>query len=558
MQSLFRWQYHSQCTNKRIAIIALLLIVGFSAISIRLCLLAFIYKASVHANSENGSYFVRREITDRNGDLLAINLPTASIFAHPKQISDPEGVAYQLTKAIADLEYTQVLEKLKRNKNFVWLRRDVSPDEQKVIKNLGINGVESIKDYKRFYPYSSILSHVIGYVDRDGNGLAGLERGIESAIKDSNLKDQKIRLSIDMNIQNIVSEELKSAKEQYSAQGGCALVADVLTGEILAFVNEPNFNPHKIDPTNTQSLENKNSMCSYQLGSIFKPIIVAMGLDTGKLDLYDLYDVTELKIGKDKFEDLTPSSGWYTVAKILAKSSNKGISKIALEIGQDTIKEYCKILGLFDTVPHLEIQEKAKPLYHRKDWSNLDIINTSYGYGICLTPLHYVQAMIPLINGGNLMPLTLLKTDHPSMGVKVLQNESTSEKMKILLRLVVRHGTCRRAYVPEQDIGAKTGTANKLVDGKYRKDKVFCSIMAAFPINNPKYIIYAMLDEPQTPPGAKTATAGLTMPPVIKQIVTRMALKYALAVQKDDYAHWDYLLNTPETNFPKEEKNDDN
>jgi cell division protein FtsI (penicillin-binding protein 3) len=555
MKSLFRWQYHPQCTNKRIAIIVLLLLGGFTAIVLRLFLLSFVYKSNNYMVSANGDCCIRREITDRNGDLLAINLPTASIFAHPKQISDPEGVAYQLTKAIPDLEYTQVVEKLKRNKNFVWLRRDVNPEEQKIIKNLGIKGIESIKDYKRFYTYSSILSHAIGYVDRDGKGLAGLERGLEPILKDTNLKDQKIALSIDMNIQSIVSEELKSARQQYSAKAGCALVADVTTGEILAFVNEPNFNPHKIDPTNIESLENRNALCSYQLGSIFKPIVVAIGLDMGKVDLCDLYDVTELQIGKQKFEDLTHSSGWYTVAKILAKSSNKGISKIALEIGQDTVRQYCKLLGFFDTVPHIEIPEKAKPIYHRQNWSNLDLINTSYGYGICLTPLHYVQAMIALINGGNLIPLTLLKADYPPKGVQVLHNESTSEKMQILLRLVVRHGTCRGAYVAGQDVGAKTGTANKLIDGRYDKKRVFCSIVAAFPINKPKYIIYAMLDEPQTPPGAKTATAGLTMPPIIKQIIMRMSTKYALEPQKDDYSKWDYLLNPPETNSISEEKN---
>jgi cell division protein FtsI (penicillin-binding protein 3) len=551
MKSLLSWQNKTKCANKRIVILILFLGLGFVSISIRLFYLAFFYQTNFQSHNENEDTCTRREITDRNGELLAINLPTASIFAHPKQISDPESVAYQLSKALPDMGYAQTLEQLKKDKNFVWLRRDVNPEEQKIIKSLGINGIEAKKDCKRFYPYSSLFSHVIGYVDREGNGLAGIERGIETSIKDKALKNQKITLSLDIQIQNIVSEELRSAKEEFNAKAGCGLVANIKTGEILAFVNEPNFNPHKVDPTDTQALENKNALCVYSLGSIFKPLLFAIGLDTGKIDLLDLYDVTTLKVGNFTFEDLTPSSGWYTAAKILAKSSNKGTSKIALEIGQETMAEYFKKLGLYDSIPNLEIPEKAKPIFHSPDrlWSNLDIITTSYGYGVCLTPLHYVQATISIINGGNMIPLTLLKRDQPPQGTKVFQNESTSEKMKILLRLAVKYGTCRKAYVPGQDIGAKTGTANKLIDGKYHKDKVFCSVMAAFPINDPKYMVYVMLEEPKTAKGQKTATAGLTMTPVIRKIVTRIATKYALPPQNDDYPQWDYLLDTPEKSF---------
>ena len=169
MKSLFRWQYHAQCTKKRIAILILLLGLGFISVSVRLFYLAFFYKTNSQFYKESEFIFTRREITDRNGELLGINLPTASIFAHPKQILDPEGVAHQLSKALPDLEYLPTLELLKKDKNFVWLRRDVNPEEQKIINSLGINGIEAKKDYKRFYPYSSLFSHVIGYVDRDGN-----------------------------------------------------------------------------------------------------------------------------------------------------------------------------------------------------------------------------------------------------------------------------------------------------------------------------------------------------------------------------------------------------
>lgn len=554
MPSLFNWQYAPSHAKKRIAVVIFLLIVGFLIMTIRLFSLAFVYSdKNVRISFTQDKTVFRREITDRNGALLATNLPTASIFAHPKQISDPITAAQQLSQALPDLQYSDLLEQLKQNKNFVWIRRDVSPTEQQIVKSLGINGIDSIKDHKRFYTHSSILSHLIGYVDRDGKGLAGIERGLEDLIQDKNLKDIKIPLSIDINIQNIVNEELKAGRQKFDAKAGSAIVADVKTGEILAFVNEPNFNPHKIDPLDLESLENRNTFCVYELGSIFKPIVVAIALDTGAVDLHDVYDITALKVGKKIITDYAPSSGWYTLAQILAKSSNKGISKIALEIGQETMRKYFEDLGLFDVVPNLEILEKAKPIY-KKHWSNLDICTTAFGYGISMTPMHYIQAMIPLINGGKLLPLTLLKRDQAPEGVKVLQNEATSEKMRILFRLTVKKGICSAAGVPGQDVGGKTGTANKLVDGQYCSTRVRCSIFAAFPMHDPKYAIHLTLDEPQTPPNQKTATAARTVAPIIGQIISRIATKYGMEPQSSSYDQWDYLMQPPELNSDKTEK----
>lgn len=538
--------------NNALANIVVLITIIFVIIISRLFFLALSTTNST-ANIHNNTNIVRKEITDRNYEPLAVNLPVASLFAHPEKINNPRYASKKISNIIKNLDCKTLLPKLESKKKFVWLTHNITPVEQELIETLGITGIGMKYNYKRFYTYGKLLSHIIGYVDIDNYGIAGIERGLDQDIRNIETKVNSINLSIDLRLQNLVSEELNNAKNVFRAHGGCAIVASVKTGEILACVNEPSFDPNCIKPNHiTEELINKNTLALYELGSIFKPIIIAIGIDSNIIDLHDVYDITDLQLGKYNIQDYTYTSGWHTLAQIFAKSSNKGMSKIALEIGEVKIKQYLKKLGLLEEIKNIEIPEKAKPIYPNitKQWLDVTLGSLAYGYSIALTPLHYIQAMLPIVNGGKMLPITFLKnTSNVYHNYKQVLHPNTSEKLKILMRLAVSHGTCAKAYVGNQDVGGKTGTANKVINGKYSKDARISSVIASFPINNPQYIIYAMLDEPK---GNKEtngkATGGYTVAPIVQKIIARIATLYGMEQQHDNYEEWHYLLVPPHQN----------
>lgn len=541
-KDIFSWSYHPASASRRLTFTAVCFVIWFAIVAGRLFQITFISESKTQAQALLSQ---RRQIVDRFGNPLAVNLPIGSLFAYPHKISNPQAVAHSLCQIFDQNSYKATLAKLKSKKHFVWLKREISPQEQELVNALGLNGIESVNGYKRFYPYGNLLSHIIGYVGIDGVGLAGIERGSDKILTTADA--DPLELSIDIYLQNIVAEELKAAKEHFGARAGGAIVADVNTGEILAFVNEPNFDPNKITATDQEALMNQNALGVYELGSIFKPIITAIGLDSGIIDLHDVYDITELKVGKHNVTDFNESAGWYTLARLFAKSSNKGMSQIGLEIGEAKIREYLKDFGLLGAIPHIEIPEKARPIYPIKyPWSNLTVATVSYGYALSISPLHYIQAMIPIVNGGNKLPLTVFKCKSAPEGTRILK-ESTSEKLRILMRLAVSHGTCKLAFVPGQDVGCKTGTANKIIKGKYCKSVVRCSSIGAFPINQPKYLVFVSLDEPKpnTETG-KRVSASLTAAPIIGKIVSRIAARYGLKEQERDYSNWQYLIYGPQ------------
>ncbi|QEK39704.1 peptidoglycan D,D-transpeptidase FtsI family protein [Candidatus Sneabacter namystus] len=546
--SVLFWQYSVALANSRLKKSILITLALTIVVICRLLSLSLSEPITISKSVEETP--IRRELLDRNGIPLAINLPTASLCAYPHRITQPyDIVAKRLIKALPSLEYHSLLAKLQSNKKFVWLKHNITIKDKANIEQAGILGIEAQKNYRRFYTQGSSLSHVIGYVDLYNNGLAGIERGLNAEICNDRLQE-KILLSIDSQLQNIVKEELKLAISTFGAKGANAIIADVNTGEIISFVNEPSFDPYNIDFSNPEALLSKNSIGTYELGSIMKPIIMAIGFDTNTIGLHDVYDVTNLSVSKYKIQDYTQTSGNKSIAQIFAHSSNKGLGKIALEIGQEKIQEYFQKLGLLDAISHVEISEHAKPILPpRSKWSDITLTTVAYGYGISVTPLHYVQAMIPIINGGTKIPLTFLKRTNKISGTKVLQNPLTTEKMKILMSLAATHGSLRAAYIKDLDVGGKTGTANKVVQGKYSKTLRISSVMATFPVHNPKYIVYATLDEPHATAATHGhATGGYTMAPAVKQIIKRMSIKYGIEKQPCSREQWYYLMNPPQNN----------
>ncbi len=510
---------------------------------ISLCFLSIGYKLITVAlsKSEESIHFARAEvhrgeIVDRNGLLLAINLPGASLFANPKQILDQVDAAEKLSKILPSLDKKKLLSEFKSDKSFMWLKRDLTIHEKQLVHNLGIPGIYFEEEEKRVYTYGNLLSHLIGYVGRDNEGLAGLEKSYDKYLSDPN-QQEPLKLTIDARIQAIVNEELDYSIQHFRALAGFAIVVDPNTGEVLACVSKPDFNPHNPTSATADQLFNRYSLGVYEMGSGIKTINVAISLDSEKVTMSDAYDITSLRVANFNVKDTHPSKGYHTVPEIFLHSSNIGMAQMILEVGQDEYKKYLEKFGLFDKLD-IDIPERGHPIVpHSRKWTDLDLSVMSYGYGFAMTPLHFASITSAIVNGGYIYPTHFVKRDEAPVGTKVLK-DSTSEDMKRLLRLVVAKGTGRKAAVEGYVVGGKTGTAEKRKGRHYDHNSRMASFVAITPAHDPKYLVYVMLDQPQaTKETFGFALAGWNAAPLTKNIIERIvALKGLSPYDENDIA----------------------
>lgn len=534
--SLASWDTGSKALVSRLIFLIIFLALGFFAISLKLILVATTTPSNKSTYAK-GDYF-RREIVDRNGILLAINIPGSSAFANPQKMIDIPEAVEKLVKNISGIDKKKLLAELKSAKTFAWIKRDITAKEQQIIHNLGIPGIYFEEEQKRVYTQGHMLSHLIGYAGRDNDGLAGLEKSYNEFLTSKNIPQisdsEPLKLTIDSRVQNIVNEELSSAMAKFRAVGGIAIVADPNTGEIISAVSKPDFNPHNPSGALPDQLFNRYSLGVYELGSIMKTLTLAIGLDTGKIHVHDAYDLTAMRIAKFNVKDYHKEVGWHSVPEIFLHSSNIGMAQIILEIGKSDFHKYIERLGLTEKLA-LEIPEKATPLVPKYDnWTDLSMATMSYGYAISISPMHFMNAALPIVNGGSAYQLHFVKKTEPVVGTKVLK-ETTSNDMHKLLRLVVSKGTGKNGEVKGYFVGAKTGTANKREGRRYVENKRTSSFFSIAPADNPKYAIFIMLDEPK--PTKETfgfATAGWTAAPVAKNILSRMVTLYGLSPYTGD------------------------
>lgn len=559
VNSFFSWDYSAQSAIFRIWLVMLFIGFGYSLLIFRLIDISLSDEDSLYKRSFVGYHkFIRdrREIVDRNNTLLAVNLSTASLYANPKKMIDPVEATSLLTKVIPGIDQNSLLRDLKSDKNFVWVKRDLTPKEQYGVHNLGIPGFYFQQDQRRVYTYSNLMSHILGYVGRDGHGLAGIESYFDKKLLNVDIQSSPsqnpLELAIDIRVQNIVSEELEYTIKKFSAKGGVGIIADANNGEIIAMVSKPDFDPHNPAKASADELFNKATLGVYEVGSVFKAITIAIGFDSKKLQINDLYNLSApIKISKYSFKDFHPRPGWRTVAEIFMYSSNIGVVQIVLELGKEIFKKYLKNLGFMNQVD-IELPERGTPLLPpNKLWGDINTATMSYGNGLSVSPLHMVQAMIPVVNGGYMHKLSLIKKNgyNKSESIKVL-DEGTSFLINKLLRLTVTKGTGKMAEVKGYIPGGKTGTANKPQGGKYSKNSRLSSFLGAFPMVNPKYVFYIMIDDPK---GIKEtygyATAGYTAAPTAGNIISRIGTLYGIDPIDDNdpeinnILHVDYSLD---------------
>jgi cell division protein FtsI (penicillin-binding protein 3) len=497
-----------------------------------LCFLSIGFKLITVAlsSSEENIHFARTkihrgEIVDRNGLSVAINLPGSSLFANPQKIIDPVEAADKLSKILPSIDKKKLLTEFKTNKSFMWIKRDLTINEKQLVHNLGIPGIYFEEEEKRVYTYGNLLSHLVGYVGRDNEGLAGLEKSYDKYLSDPN-QPEPLKLTIDARIQSIVNEELDYSIEHFRAIAGFAIVVDPNTGEVIACVSKPDFNPHNPTKATADQLFNRYSLGVYEMGSGIKTINLAISLDSEKIAMNDAYDITSLRVANFNVKDTHPSKGYHTVPDIFLHSSNIGMAQMMLEVGQDEYKKYLERLGLFDKLD-LDIPERGHPIMpHSRKWTDLDLSVMSYGYGFAMTPLHFTSITSAIVNGGYIYPTYFVKRDEEPIGRKVLK-DSTSHDMKRLLRLVVAKGTGRKAAVDGYVVGGKTGTAEKRKGRRYDHNSRMTSFVAITPAHDPKYLVYVMLDQPQaTKETFGFALAGWNAAPLAQRIIARMvALK---------------------------------
>ncbi|HNQ91409.1 MAG TPA: penicillin-binding protein 2 [Alphaproteobacteria bacterium] len=511
----------------RLVLLATLFVVFYAGVMVRLVDVTLIqgliddsdsYIGAPQADNEEEQSKFRADIVDRNGVLLATSLKTASLHADPKIIVDPVETAKGLSKIFPDVSYGETLKKLQSDKRFVWIKRNLTPDEQKKILELGDPGLVFDYDYQRFYPQGALTAHMVGYDNIDGKGLAGIERSFDHLLRQS--KDP-MKLTLDVRLQHILRREIKKAISDFTAKAGAGVIMDVNTGEILAATSLPDFNPHapSADPKDPEMF-NRVTLGVYELGSTFKIFTTAALLEQKKTPFTKKYDTSEpVKIAGYTIHDFHGEKRPLTIPEVFMVSSNIGTVHMAQEIGTDGLKRFYTDLGLMKK-PEFEIDEVGSPIIP-SPWREVNTLTASYGHGIAVTPLQLVTATSTIVNGGLKVTPHLVKQDEDPISRTRIVSKETSLKMRQLMRLVVSSGTARKADVEGYMIGGKTGTAEKNIHGRYSRDQRVATFVGAFPIDDPKYAILVMVDEPHPNKSSYGyATAGWVAVPAVGRIVS--------------------------------------
>jgi cell division protein FtsI (penicillin-binding protein 3) len=465
----------------------------------------------------------RAMIVDRTGQPLAISQPTREAFADPSAIGDAADAVKKLKTVLPRLDAPAAIKRLSdTSKKFVYIERQITPDEEARINNLGIPSVDFRQTQQRNYPLGRVAAHVVGGVDIDQNGVAGVELAFDKRLRESG---DPLKLSIDIRIENVVREELLAAKEEFGAIGACGIVMDVNTGEILALVSLPDYDANDFRTAPVDDRFDRAISGRYEPGSTFKLQTLSMALDDNVVHIWDTFDAQNLiHIGRFTITDFEGKHRFLALPEVLAYSSNLGAARIAHMVGGERQRAWLRNMGMFERVP-IELREADRPQFHSEAaWGEAVNYTVGFGHGISVTPLHVVVGTAAVANGGILLKPTILAQDPGTIpeGSRVMQT-STSNVMRRLMRLVVTSGFGKKAEVPGYFPGGKTGTAEKNSGHGYKKHANVSAFMSVFPMQAPRFAVYMMLDEPHG--NASTggySTAGQVAAPAAGRVISRI------------------------------------
>ncbi|HOZ32366.1 MAG TPA: penicillin-binding protein 2 [Tabrizicola sp.] len=528
----------------RLLILCASFVLAFVAIGGRMGLMAATEPVEPRASAPGAEIIAQRaDITDRNGRILATNMTTHALYAHPKVMVDPKGVAAKLAAIFPDLDAAALERRFTDGRSFVWIRKVLSPEQMQLVHEIGDPGLLFGPREMRLYPNGALAAHVLGGTSFGAEGVhsaevigvAGVEKALDARLRDPAQGGTALTLSIDLSLQATVEEVLYAGMSMLNAKGAAAILMDARTGEILALASLPTFDPNdrpnpivdKDAEPGDSPLFNRAVQGVYELGSTFKIFAAAQAMELGLVGPETMVDANAPMVwGKHKIKEFEGKNygPLLSVSDVIAKSSNVGTAHIALMIGPLRQQAFLKSLGFFEPTP-VELIEApgAKPLIPKK-WPEIVTITTSYGHGMSASPLHLAAAYAAIANGGVAIKPTLLKRDGPTTGVRVMSEKTAMEAVK-MLRRVVTEGTASLGEVPGYEVAGKTGTADKpKKSGGYYDDKVVNTFASMFPASNPQYVLIVTLDEPVDTTMSETRrTAGWTAVPVAAEIIRRVA-----------------------------------
>ncbi|AZO76382.1 MULTISPECIES: penicillin-binding protein 2 [unclassified Bosea (in: a-proteobacteria)] len=458
--------------------------------------------------TSNAISAARPDILDRNGIQLATDVRTVSVFAEPRNILDKDEATELLTAVLPDLNAKELRDKLGTKKGFVWVKREITPRQQAEVHRLGIPGVGFVPENKRVYPNGNVAAHVLGFANVDNIGIAGIEKYIDSqglqdlngagfAVQASDLKP--VQLSIDMRVQHLVRDELVKGIEKYRAIAAAGAIMDVNTGEVIALVSLPDFDPNNPVDALEKDRINRMNVGVYEMGSTFKALTIAMALDSGKANINSSYSTAGgmMRFGRQVIKEYHGTGRTLTVPEVFLHSSNMGSIKMALAVGVEGHKAFLKKMMQLDRMT-TELPESAAPIVPGR-WGEINTATIAFGHGLAVAPLQALAAVGALVNGGYLIRPTFLKRSEEEAkkdAVRVIKPE-TSEAMRFIMRLNGDKGSARFANIPGYFVGGKTGTAEKVINGRYAKNKNFTTFTAIAPSDKPRYVFLAIYDEPK-------------------------------------------------------------
>lgn len=513
-------------TYQRLMMMLLIFAGVTSLIVARLVFLQLFSDRSVNASALDPLVPPRADILDRNGVPLARTIDAWTIGIRPRDaIGDHREIAARLAALMPERTEAQYRAMLGSDRTFIYLRRRALPELVEAANAIGEPAIVFSREPERLYPQTALAGHVLGWTDLEGHGAAGMERVLEERLMNPAQRDEPVMLSIDSRVQAAMESELAQAVVAQQAEGAAGIVLDVRTGEIVAMASAPTFNPNSTGRADANSLYNRATMGVYELGSVFKPITVAAAMEAGVVrgpgQMWDA--ASPVAVGRFRISDDHPLGRAISVPELLIHSSNIATARIADQMGAERMQAAFRSLG-FHEPAYIELNERTRPLWP-SDWGRARVLTSGYGHGVAVSPLHLASAYAALVNGGIWRPATLV---HRTGGTAAPQgrrvySEETSRRMRQYLRMIVTHGTGRRGDAPGFRVGGKTGTAEKVAAGGGYSARVNVSTFAAaFPMDEPRYVVVVMMDAPRgTEANSFVTTAAYAAAPIVGRVISR-------------------------------------
>jgi cell division protein FtsI (penicillin-binding protein 3) len=480
----------------------------------------------------------RSELTDRNGNVLALDLMHWGVYLDAREVWDKEETRKGLMASVPRLSSARLERALNSGKRTL-LIGGLTPQEREAVHALGLAGVSFEPEERRVYPLGATAAHLIGFSDRGGQGLAGAERAFNAPLRgEGGAAAGPMALSIDLRVQSVLEEELTAAAADQRVKGAVGVITDAQTGEILALASYPDFDPNNPGAATPEQLLNRAASSVYEMGSTFKGFTVAAGLESGRFTRTSTFDATQpFRIGGRVVRDFHASNKVLTLDEVFTKSSNIGTSRIALGVGTELFSKYMGDWGLLAPAP-VELVESARPIRPSK-WSETTLASASFGHAISVTPLQLTAAMNAVVNGGRYVPLTIRKRDPKApLETRQVMSPETSQAMLEIMRLNVTDGSGRKADAPGLRVGGKTGTGEKVVDGRYSSFFNVSSFAAVFPTDGPldskRYFVLILMDEPHgSQASGGQRTGGWVSAPAAGRVINRIAPFLGVARKAD-------------------------